>query len=116
MKSTHLKHKVGGLLLPFFVLFTVIIFSGATAQAQYRNDGYYGRGNRGQECRRDRRQGQSRRNERSRRNDRYDNAYYLNGQYGRNDGYGNYGGYNNNGRYRRSSNIGRVLGDILGRP
>ena len=31
-------------------------------------------------------------------------------------GYRQYGGYNNNGRYRRSSNVGRVLGDILGRP
>jgi hypothetical protein len=202
MKSTHLKNKVGGFWLPVFVLFSIALFSGATVQAQYRNDGSYERGqreryrrgNRGQsqECRRDQRQNQSRRDNRGRRNDRYDDAYYRNGQYGRNDGYGNYGGYSrdagygnyggggynngyrveqdqgyqaglntgtsdaergqsynpqrshyykdassqafrdgflqgyeqgyrqyggyNNGRYRRSSNIGNILGGILGRP
>lgn len=201
MKSTHLKNKVGGLWLPFFVLFGIVLFSGATAQAQSRNDDYYERGqgegyrrdNRGRECRRDQRQNQSRRDNRYRRNAPYDDAYYRNGQYGNNDGYGNYGGYGrntgygnyggyggynngyriemdqgyqaglstgasdaergrsynpqkshyyknassqafrdgflqgyeqgyrqyggyNNGRYRRSSNIGNILGNILGRP
>jgi hypothetical protein len=199
MRSIHLKAQVGGFVLPFFAVLAVALFSGATVQAQYRNDGYYERGQgegrrgnrgQGQQCRRDRGQGQARRNDRNRRNDRYDDAYYRNGQYGRNDGYGNYDGYNNggygnngsynngyrieqdqgfqaglntgasdaqrgqsynpqrshyyrdasseafrngflqgydqgyrqygdsanNGRYRRSSNIGNILGGILGRP
>jgi hypothetical protein len=200
MRLIHLKAQVGGFLLPFFAVLGIALFSGATVQAQYRDDGYrrgrgegYRRGNRGQgqECRRDRGRSEARRNDRSRRNERYDDAYYRNGQYGRNDGYGNYGGYgrdagygnyggynngyrieqdqgfqaglntgasdaqrgqsynpqrshyyrdasseafrngflqgydqgyrqyggyNNNGRYRRSSNIGNILGGILGRP
>jgi hypothetical protein len=35
---------------------------------------------------------------------------------GYDQGFRQYGGYNNDGRYRRRSNIGNILGGILGRP
>lgn len=70
MKSVNFKNRIGGAVLGISILFGVGAMPGITAQAQSRNDSYYG----GQDGNRDR--------DRDRR-----------GRRGRNwDGYGNWGG------------------------
>jgi hypothetical protein len=70
MKSDNFKTKLGGAILGISILFSISAMPGVTAQAQSRNDGYYGgQGNdRGRGSRRGRDWG---------RNDRWGGSYEL---------------------------------------
>lgn len=75
MKTMHFKSKLGGAMLTFAILFGIGIATSATAQAQWRNDGYT----------------QDRSYERDQR--RRDRDWRRGRRGGRDsDGYGNYGG------------------------
>ena len=99
------KKGIGAAFLSLAFVMGLVAATSGTAQAQYRNDGRYGRDSK--EARKEQKRiwKQRRKQQReARREDRRDGVY-NNGQYGRNDGYrndgyyGNNRGYGNNGGY-----------------
>lgn len=86
MRTIGYRNKIGGAILALSLLFGIGMIASTTAQAQDRNDGRWGRGDRDRSDRRDRDWRRNRNDDRyrGRRDDRYD----------RNSRYGN-GGYNN---------------------
>ena len=112
MNTKNLGKGIGGALLSLAFVLGMVIATGATAQAQYRNDdGYYGRRDQKEERKAQKREMKRRRKQarrdaryedRNRNNGIYNDGVYNDGRYGRNDGrYGRNGGYGNTGGYNR---------------
>src|SRR5882672_10760560 len=95
--------RIGGALLTLAFVLGISAATGATAQAQYRNDdGQYRR-----QSDRDYEKDQKRKWKQRRRDNRNNGRYGNNGNYGRNDGYGSNGNYGRNDGYGSNGNYGR---------
>ena len=112
MNRKNFGKGIGGALLSLAFVLGMVIATGATAQAQYRNDdGYYGRRDQKEERKAQKREMKRRRKQarrdaryedRNRNNGIYNDGVYNDGRYGRSDGrYGRNGGYGNTGGYNR---------------
>jgi hypothetical protein len=102
---------ISGALLSLAFVFGIVAGTSAISNAQYRNDGYYQRGNSDRDRKEQkrewkRRQKEQRRAERQGNNQgdwrRDQDRNRNNGIYGNNDPYGRNGGYGNNGQYNQA--------------